>query len=154
MVRVELRGVDVEELAAVGPAATLRDTDVQLLGPDVALQMRSVEWAARTSGWSSRPGPLRTFAIAVAGEDVGYLCLEREHGAVTIVDVAVVPGARGRGIGAAALGRVLADADRDGLETRLTVAADSPAVRLYRRLGFAEWDRDELNVRMARPPAG
>lgn len=153
MTQVELRAVDVAELASLGPAATLRDADVALLGADVALQMRTLEWSARTSGWASRSGDVETFAITVGGETVGYLGVERVLGAVTIVDVAVVPAARGRGIGSAALEQVLAEADRDGHEVRLTVAADNPAARLYRRLGFVERASDEMNLQMARPAA-
>ena len=54
-----------------------------------------------------------------------------------IVQVAVVPAARGRGIGAAlageALGRMRAEG---GAEAGLDVNVDDPASGLYRRLGF------------------
>lgn len=53
------------------------------------------------------------------------------------LSVAVVSSARGRGHGTRLLGALVAEARRRGVATlSLSVEADNPAVRLYRRLGF------------------
>jgi ribosomal protein S18 acetylase RimI-like enzyme len=58
-----------------------------------------------------------------------------------IQDIYVEPAWRGRGIGAALLGRVAALAiERGSPLVELTVRADNPARRLYGRLGFHQVD--------------
>jgi ribosomal protein S18 acetylase RimI-like enzyme len=75
--------------------------------------------------------------VEVDGLPVGRLLVDRAERAHHVIDVAVLPEHRGRGIGAAALRSVLARADACGVPVTLRVAADNPAQRLYQRLGFA-----------------
>ena len=66
-----------------------------------------------------------------------------------IVQVGVVPVARGRGLGAALVGEALRRMSADGArEALLDVNVDNPAGRLYRRLGFAVLGR---RARFERP---
>ena len=59
-----------------------------------------------------------------------------------IVQVGVAPAARGRGIGAALVSEALRRMRADGAaDAWLDVNVDNPAVRLYRRLGFAHHGR-------------
>ncbi len=74
--------------------------------------------------------------IEVGGEAVGRLVVDTDHERVLIVDVALLPGARGHGLGTDVLGDVLAEADGLGLPVQLHVEATNRARRLYRRLGF------------------
>lgn len=52
------------------------------------------------------------------------------------LSIAVLPAYRGRGIGTALLGRMLATAQPRFPALSLSVSRDNPAVRLYARLGF------------------
>jgi ribosomal protein S18 acetylase RimI-like enzyme len=74
--------------------------------------------------------------VCVGDAPVGRLYVDRSGGEVRIVDVALVPEFRGKGIGEALLRAVLADAAAAGVPARLHVLADNPARRLYLRLGF------------------
>lgn len=50
--------------------------------------------------------------------------------------MAVLPEYRGRGVGAALLGRLLGAASAVYASVSLSVSCDNPAVRLYERVGF------------------
>lgn len=77
--------------------------------------------------------------IEVDGSDVGRLCLDRTTLPWRIVDVVLLPEAQGRGIGGAAMRRVLDDAATAGATVELQVALDNPrAETLYRRMGFRD----------------
>jgi len=53
-----------------------------------------------------------------------------------LVDIALLPDARGMGIGAALIADLLTEAERAGKPVSLHVAKDNRARRLYERLGF------------------
>jgi ribosomal protein S18 acetylase RimI-like enzyme len=55
-----------------------------------------------------------------------------------IVDVALLPAHRGRGIGTALLTPILDEAERTGRAVSIHVARENPARRLYDRLGFVQ----------------
>jgi ribosomal protein S18 acetylase RimI-like enzyme len=74
--------------------------------------------------------------VELDGARVGRLVVDRADQALRIVDVAVLPEHRGRGIGTAVLRAVLDEADLRHLPVTLQVAAGNPAQRLYSRLGF------------------
>lgn len=113
------------------------------LPPAVAdLQRRASEraWAA---AW---PG-LRRSVVVVDGVAVGRLYVGWSVSEVRIVDVTLLPGFRGRGLGTALLRGVLAEAT--GRRVSLAVEAASPARRLYERLGFvATGAPDPVRVEM------
>jgi ribosomal protein S18 acetylase RimI-like enzyme len=69
-----------------------------------------------------------------------------------LLDIALVPEMRGRGVGTMLLGRLVAEADRDGLAMVLHVEPDNPAKRLYLRLGFVEGAAGAVYVEMTRAP--
>jgi len=55
---------------------------------------------------------------------------------VFLADIEILPEWRGRGLGTAIVGAILADATTRGLPTSLQVLKVNPARRLYARLGF------------------
>ena len=71
---------------------------------------------------------------------------------IHLVELALLSGVRGRGIGTALLEALSRAADRAGQSIRLTVRKNNPARALYARMGFAEEGASELDVRMARRP--
>ena len=75
---------------------------------------------------------------------------ERE---IRVVDVALVPEARGRGIGTALLRDLLAEGERTGRTVSIHVERFNRALRLYRRLGFREIEENGPYFLMEwRPP--
>jgi ribosomal protein S18 acetylase RimI-like enzyme len=72
-----------------------------------------------------------------AGENVGRLYIERWPSQHRIIDIAFLPGHRGRGFGAALLRDLMDEAAACGKDVTIHVEKFNPAMQLYRRLGFA-----------------
>lgn len=102
---------------------------------------------------ATRPGASLGI-LTVDDVPVGQLDLHRTEGAVEVLEVAVVPGLQGHGLGGAALGHVAGRADAAGLAVQLHVEPANPARRLYERLGFLVTGKESLHLAMERPPAG
>lgn len=83
--------------------------------------------------------------VCQGGEPVGRVWVWRGEGATYLVDLIVAPPHRGRGIGTTLLRGLLAT----GGPVRLSVAvANTPAQRLYERLGFRVTQRSETHLHM------
>jgi ribosomal protein S18 acetylase RimI-like enzyme len=74
--------------------------------------------------------------IEHAAAPIGRLYLERWTSEHRIIDIALIPSARGRGFGAAILRDVLDEAAAADKAVSIHVEKNNPAMRLYRRLGF------------------
>jgi GNAT superfamily N-acetyltransferase len=117
------------------------------------------ELARYVSGWGRR-GDDGIIAVASSGEPIGAVWLrlwsEHDHGYGFInaltpeLSVAVLPEARGGGIGTELLQRLLQRADESYEEVSLSVSIQNPAVRLYERVGFRSVAIDGGSMTMAR----
>lgn len=74
--------------------------------------------------------------IELDGKSVGRLYVDRREGEIRLVDIALLPEVRGRGIGRAILEEILAEGREKNLLVRIHVEHNNPALRLYHRLGF------------------
>jgi GNAT superfamily N-acetyltransferase len=95
--------------------------------------------------------------------DASFLVVEREnrpigrlyvHYApddVRVLDIALVPDARGNGVGRRLIEHVIDNAARLGAPVTLHVAVGNRARRFYERLGFRAVTEDAMNVFMERP---
>ena len=72
------------------------------------------------------------------GDAIGRLYLETWPSEIRIIDIALMPEARGHGLGQAILEDVQALAAENGLGVGTHVEHNNPAMSLYRRLGFAK----------------
>lgn len=70
------------------------------------------------------------------GVDVGRLYLHWRADELRIVDIALLPEARGSGLGAALLRALMAQAAMESQSVSIHVEQMNPAMRLYLRLGF------------------
>lgn len=91
--------------------------------------------------------------IERGGEAIGRLYLDRGEDALAIVDISLVPHARGTGIGGAILRDVLAMAAGHDRAVDIHVEINNPARRLYDRLGFAVTEHLGIYDRMRAVPA-
>jgi ribosomal protein S18 acetylase RimI-like enzyme len=89
--------------------------------------------------------------VVVDGRPAGRLYVDRRPDEVRVLDLALLPELRGRGIGTALLRQVIEDADRAGLPVRFHVEMHNPARRLYERLGFTAAGQTGVHVLMERP---
>lgn len=100
------------------------------------------QYRARQIGYGNAFPHATTSVILVDGDPAGEIIVCDEHPgeamAVRVVSITVLNGLRSRGIGAAVLTMVIADArERGAASVRLSVQVDNAAARrLYQRLGF------------------
>jgi GNAT superfamily N-acetyltransferase len=86
-------------------------------------------------------------------EDVGYVSVETHTDLVLVKQVFLLPEHQGRGIGRWCMERVLEEAGRLGLPTRLHVLRVNPrAFAFYERLGFVRIGGTETHVEMEHVP--
>lgn len=106
-------------------------------------------------GWGSHAGDLGVIARNVTGQDLGAAWLRsgREGGPLRVGDdripelaTAVLPRARGRGIGTLMMTRLVQMARGRFPEIVLSVRDSNPAAAFYARLGFRETGRIENRV--------
>lgn len=99
----------------------------------------------QTSGWDDGEqrgiaerefGELPYAVVEESGCPVGYVCVLHEGAVDLIEEIALLPGAQGRGIGTRLLRDVLDAARQRGVPVRLSVFTSNPAQALYARLGF------------------
>lgn len=96
--------------------------------------------------------------VEVDGEPVGRLyrrdILDEDPPELRLMDIALLPEWRNRGIGSALFADLLAEAAERGLVLTLHVERWNPARHLYQRLGFVDRGEDEVYGRMEwHPPA-
>jgi GNAT superfamily N-acetyltransferase len=70
------------------------------------------------------------------GEPIGRLYLDDLGDKLWLIDIALMPGSRGCGIGGAIIGDLIAQGRDEGKPVGLTVFKTNVARRLYERLGF------------------
>jgi ribosomal protein S18 acetylase RimI-like enzyme len=90
--------------------------------------------------------------VVVDGEPAGRLYLDDAPGETLIVDIALLPEFRGRGIGTHLLTEALADAATKGAGVTVHVERGNPALRWYLRLGFALIEDQGVYLLLRRPP--
>ena len=97
--------------------------------------------------------PAFTRHVLLEDERVGFVVVRPQDDGLLLDHLYLAPRAQGRGVGAAVMASVLADADARGLPVRVGALRGSDANRFYRRHGFelveqGEWDN--LYLRAAR----
>jgi ribosomal protein S18 acetylase RimI-like enzyme len=112
------------------------------------------QFAAQTAHYAKHYADASFQVVLVDGERAGRLIVARREGAIRIVDIALMPDHRGRGIGTGLLRPLLAEADETRAVVSINVAPFNPALRLYERLGFVAVESDGASVRMERAAGG
>jgi ribosomal protein S18 acetylase RimI-like enzyme len=129
------------------------DADRELLlatyGSTRTEELDQVEWAPGQREWFlqmqfeaqdreyRRANPDGRFdVVEVDGRPAGRLYVDRRPGDLRIVDIALLPDFRGRGIGTGLVGELQRAAADEGRIVSIHVEAHNPAARLYERLGF------------------
>jgi ribosomal protein S18 acetylase RimI-like enzyme len=86
--------------------------------------------------------------IEQRGEPAGRLYLDVLRTQLHIIDIVLLPDWRGRGIGTAIIEALQAAARSSGKGVGIMVEKFNPALRLYRRLGFADITDHEVYLEM------
>lgn len=97
------------------------------------------------------PGHTRALVV-VDGVAAGRLYVHRTEDEIHVIDIALLPAFRGRGLGSRLLAGILAEGDRTGRPVTIYVEKPNPARNLYLRLGFVPSEHDQLYDFMRREP--
>jgi len=115
--------------------ASTRD-DLRPLGPEVFDGLVGMQFRVQSMSIRLDHPCADSRIVVVDDAAAGRLIVDESGEQITVIDLALLPEYRGQGIGTSLLRGVLARADRLGRAIALHVEKQSPAVRLYERLGF------------------
>ena len=82
------------------------------------------------------------------GQPVGRFYLHERRTRFNVMDIALMPASRGKGVGTAIITAIQAHAAAYGKGVDLFVDHDNPVMDLYKRLGFTVIGTDPINVEM------
>jgi ribosomal protein S18 acetylase RimI-like enzyme len=133
--------IRAEELAQTGwPPATQR-------------AFLDQQHAAQHAHYVRHYAGLLRWIIERDGASIGRLYLHEGDRDIRVVDISLLPHARGSGLGTALLQAVIRSADAVGKSVSIHVERENPARRLYLRLGFAVVDPDRGPYELLERPA-
>ncbi len=114
-----------------------------------------MQFEAQDRYWRAQKPGASFDVIVVDGQPAGRLYVHRMPAEIRIVDIALLPEHRGRGIGTLLIGRILDEAAGGGLPVTIHVEQGNRARALYERLGFTQIATtgvyDLLECRSVRP---
>jgi ribosomal protein S18 acetylase RimI-like enzyme len=90
--------------------------------------------------------------VLVDGDPTGRLYVDRREDEISVVDIALLPEHRGRGLGTKLMLDVLAEADAAGKRVTIHVERFNRALSLYERLGFVQVEEQGVYLLLERAP--
>ena len=110
------------------------------------------QFEAQDAYYREHYDPATFDVIEVDGEPVGRLYVARWEDEIRIMDIALLPEHRGRGIGTAFMRDLLDEGAHTGKRVSIHVELNNPARRLYERLGFSPVEERGVYVLMEATP--
>lgn len=134
--------------------ASTRAEELAVTGWDDATMAAFIahQFAAQHTHYMSNYEGASYDVILVHGEPAGRLYVARWGGEIRVMDVALLPAHRGKGIGSFLLESILAEAAASKRKVSVHVERANPAMTLYRRLGFELVEEKEVYVLMEWAP--
>lgn len=134
-------------------AALYRSTRDDLLGmiadPRYIDALVAMQQQMQVAGYRASYPDALVEVLELDGAAVGRLVTAVVGDTLRVVDIAVIPWARGRGVAGTALRRVQEQAVREGRDVALAVRKDNGrARRLYAALGFAPEGEDAVSLQL------
>ena len=90
--------------------------------------------------------------IEQSGQPIGRFYVERKPHEIHVIDIALLPAYRNKGIGGQLMNAVMREADSLCLRVSIFVEKNNPAQRLYDRLGFIKKQDAGIYWFMAKDP--
>ncbi|ULL19266.1 N-acetyltransferase [Paenibacillus sp. H1-7] len=135
--------------------AGARQEEVSGWGWD-ALQLEAflhMQYRFQQQSYRSRYPEAVVQLIVQDGRRIGKLLVAREHDAIVLVDIALLPEHRNRGYGSAFMQSLQREAEQCGKPIILHVQTANRAKELYERLGFQQVSLDSMYCEMKWVPA-
>jgi ribosomal protein S18 acetylase RimI-like enzyme len=90
--------------------------------------------------------------VQLQGVPVGRIYVYRSPGDIRLMDIALLPDVRRRGIASELLAELIEESERSNCTITLHVEADNPAMHLYQRLGFVHLEDRGVYQYLGRTP--
>jgi ribosomal protein S18 acetylase RimI-like enzyme len=146
---------DADRAFLVELYASTREEELEQVEWDPGMRSAFVEqqFAAQDAHYRWNYPGATLDVIEVDGSLAGRLYVHRGPSDIRIMDIALAPAFRGRGIGTQLLRDLMAEADASGRKLSIHVEVNNPARALYDRLGFRPAGEHGVYVLMERPPS-
>ncbi|WP_202962844.1 GNAT family N-acetyltransferase [Tumebacillus flagellatus] len=130
--------------------ASTRQEEMSAWGWDDFMQQNflTMQWNAQRMSYEAQFPDAHHHVLMVNEQPVGRLLVNQTPEELHIVDIALLPEARNRGVGSAVLQELQAQARSLGVPLKLRVLHTNPARRLYERLGFRVVHEDAMSRHM------
>jgi ribosomal protein S18 acetylase RimI-like enzyme len=134
--------------------ASTREEELRLVdwSADQKAAFVRMQFEAQDAYYREHYHPATFDVVEVDGEAVGRLYVVRWEDEIRIIDIALLPEHRGRGVGTSVIQALLDEAAAFGKRLSIHVEKHNPARRLYERLGFAEAGEHGLYLLMEVTP--
>lgn len=110
------------------------------------------QFDAQAAYWDEQYPEAERWIVEVDGAPAGRLYVQRWPKEVRLVDIALLPDFRKRGVGTGLIRRLFSEAARAGKPVTIHVEIFNPARALYERLGFAPKGEQGMYVLMEWKP--
>lgn len=118
--------------------STTRDYEMELVDwtPEQKQDFLDQQFEAQHKHYMEHFPKAQFSLVLVGGRRAGRLYIDRRPKEIRLVDIALLPAFRNRGLGKRLMDDLLDEGRRTSLPVRIHVEKFNPAMRLYRRLGF------------------
>lgn len=144
---------DTEFLASVYAGTRMDELAVTDWSPERKNQFCRMQFEAQDAHYRQHYQTAEYFIIETRESPVGRLYVDRWTREIRIMDIAILPEHRGRGIGTRLLGELQHEATSCGKSLTIHVERMNPALRLYQRLGFTMIEDKGVYLLMEWKPA-
>jgi GNAT superfamily N-acetyltransferase len=131
---------DLPFLATVYASTRLEEVASTGWPPEVQRDFLAHQFDAQHRHYRQHYPDAEWLVIERSGEAVGRLYLEEWKDQLRLIDIALLPDARGAGLGSAILADLMDQAAAAGKPLTIHVERNNPAMLLYLRLGFVAID--------------
>lgn len=149
---VTLRPVSPEDEAFLRRVyASSREEELAMMqwSPEQRAPFLAMQFEAQRTDYARRFPRAEHAVVEHDGSPVGRIWVNIDSEEIRLLDITILAGARGHGIGSFVLRGLQDRAAATRLPLRHTVVTTNlKAQRLYRRLGFSELDRTETHILM------
>ena len=111
-------------------------------------QLIAMQFQAQSASYAGQFPDAQDQIIWIESTRVGRLLVHRSNSAMQLIDIAILAGYRGQGIGSLVLEGLCEEARRGSMLLCLSVRYGNPAERLYERVGFVRTGGDGVNITM------
>lgn len=131
--------------------ASTRMEEMAFLGWDSAQQdaFLRMQFTMQQRSYAAQYPNVSYQIISCSGVQVGHVLVAREKERIRLVDLAVLPSHRNRGVGTTIIRQLQQEASTAEKPLKLHVMKSNRAIRLYERLGFRQIAENEMHVEMS-----